>query len=295
MLSILIPVYNYDVRPLVLELHKQCLECGIEFEILVQDDASKSLKSIENQQINDLKYCSYFENSTNLGRGKNINLLAFRSKFEWLLILDCDMMPTSTQYISNYLEACVNSNSKLFFGGISYNKDEANFGNLRYVYGIKRESLSLEARILKHNFGALTSNLLVRKALFLENKFNEKIHNYGFEDILFLYNLQLKQEFVHHLCNPLLHLNLENSQVFMDKMKYSMQNLKFIIDQNPNIIPYIKLADTFSILKKMRLHNVVYRIYALFEKDIKRNLTSKKPNLILFDIYKLCNFIKLYR
>ena len=295
MLSILIPVFKYEVRPLVLELHKQCLECNIEFEVLCQDDASNSLESIENQQINDLEHCSYFENSTNLGRGKNINLLAYRSKFEWLLILDCDMMPTSTQYIKNYVEARANSNSKLFFGGISYKKDEANFGNLRYVYGIKRESLSLKARILRQNFGALTSNLLVQKTLFLENKFNDNIHNYGFEDILFLYNLQLKQEFVHHLYNPLLHLNLENSQVFMDKMNYSMQNLKYIIDQNPKIIPYIKLADTFSILKKMRLQNIVYLIYSLFETIIKKNLTSKKPSLILFDIYRLCNFIRLFR
>lgn len=41
MLSILIPTYNYDVVPLVLELLEQCLECGIAFKNLVFDDGSK--------------------------------------------------------------------------------------------------------------------------------------------------------------------------------------------------------------------------------------------------------------
>ena len=56
MLSILIPTYNYNVVPLVLELHKQCLECEIDFEILCQDDASK-LFFEENKKINGLKLC----------------------------------------------------------------------------------------------------------------------------------------------------------------------------------------------------------------------------------------------
>ena len=42
MLSILIPIYNYNSYPLVQELHKQCLESDIDFEILCQDDASNS-------------------------------------------------------------------------------------------------------------------------------------------------------------------------------------------------------------------------------------------------------------
>ena len=51
MLSILIPIYNYNAYPLVLELHKQCLECEIEFEIICQDDASGSDLNIENEKI----------------------------------------------------------------------------------------------------------------------------------------------------------------------------------------------------------------------------------------------------
>ena len=41
MLSILIPVYNYDVYALVSELKHQADELGIKYEILAQDDNSQ--------------------------------------------------------------------------------------------------------------------------------------------------------------------------------------------------------------------------------------------------------------
>ena len=55
MLSILIPVYNYDVIPLALELNKQCLESKIDFEILCQDDQSNSDLNTKNEIIQKLQ------------------------------------------------------------------------------------------------------------------------------------------------------------------------------------------------------------------------------------------------
>jgi glycosyltransferase involved in cell wall biosynthesis len=45
MLSILIPIYNYNAYPLVKELHSQCLEATIDFEIFCIDDASNEYES----------------------------------------------------------------------------------------------------------------------------------------------------------------------------------------------------------------------------------------------------------
>ena len=58
MLSILIPTYNYNVVPFVMELRKQCLECNIIFEILVFDDGSKLFLD-ENQKINSFENCRF--------------------------------------------------------------------------------------------------------------------------------------------------------------------------------------------------------------------------------------------
>jgi glycosyltransferase involved in cell wall biosynthesis len=51
MLSILIPIYNYNAYPLVKELHSQCLEATIDFEIFCIDDASNEYESIITNSI----------------------------------------------------------------------------------------------------------------------------------------------------------------------------------------------------------------------------------------------------
>ena len=60
MISILIPVYNYDVTELVAELHRQCMDLGMPFEILCYDDGSQSDFKAKNQII-ALEFVQYKE------------------------------------------------------------------------------------------------------------------------------------------------------------------------------------------------------------------------------------------
>lgn len=192
MLSVLIPTYNYNVFPLVLELQKQCLECEINFEILVFDDGSKLFLD-ENQQINSIENCRFSQNNSNLGRGKNINFLAENAQFEWLLIMDCDTFPTQNDYIRNYISQ-INNAEKVVFGGIEYKKERPNNNQLlRWTYGNARESLSVEKRNTNRNGNALTSNLLIQKNAFLSNPFDKSITKYGYEDLVFLSELKKKE------------------------------------------------------------------------------------------------------
>ncbi|MEZ0129720.1 glycosyltransferase family 2 protein [Flavobacterium sp. LBUM151] len=152
MLSILIPVYNYNVLPLVNELVKQCSFNGIDFEILCQDDASNSSENILNQEINLLPNCSFFVNETNLGRGKNINSLSLKAIYDWLLILDCDTFPAQNDFVKKYIDAISNLKNNILFGGIIYeNKKPENDQLLRWIYGNKRETVTI-----------LTSNLIIK-------------------------------------------------------------------------------------------------------------------------------------
>lgn len=184
MLSILIPTYNYNTFPLVLELHKQCLDCEIEFEILCQDDASGSNWNTENQKINSLDNCTFFINNSNLGRGNNINSLVEKSKYDFLLLMDCDTFPTQNDFIQKYCE--VIPTASVVFGGILYEKKIPSKEQLlRWVYGNKREALSLENRNKKPNFNALTSNLLIKKEIISQYPFDATITNYGYEDLCF--------------------------------------------------------------------------------------------------------------
>jgi hypothetical protein len=292
MLSILIPIYNYDTSPLVSELYKQCLECNITFEILCQDDASNEFLN-ENQKINSLENCDFSRNNSNLGRGTNINLLAEKAKFDWLLIMDCDTFPSENDYIRNYISQ-INEDAKLVFGGIEYKKEKPNNDQLlRWIYGNARESLSVEKRNTNPNGNALTSNILIKKNVFISNKFDESIFKYGYEDLVFLSDLKKKGVLVKHIDNPTYHLGLETSKQFLAKTKIALENLKLITTTIPLDNSESKILTIYDFLKRFYLDGFVAFLFRKTERKIEQNLLSQKPSLLLFDLYKLGYFCSL--
>ena len=90
MLSILIPVYNYDCSELVAALDKQAVRLNINYEILVADDASEESFRQRNRVINERPNCRYIELSENVGRSRIRNILASEAQYGYLLFMDCD-------------------------------------------------------------------------------------------------------------------------------------------------------------------------------------------------------------
>ncbi|WP_431244624.1 glycosyltransferase family 2 protein [Flavobacterium sp. P21] len=282
MLSILIPVFNYNVLPLVNELVKRCNSCGITFEILCQDDASQSELHIQNQEINSFLNCSFFTNETNLGRGKNINSLAQKAKYNWLLILDCDTFPAKNNFIKNYISA-ISESKNILFGGIIYDEKKPEKEQLlRWIYGQEREISAV-----------LSSNLLIKKDIFLQFPFDEEITKYGYEDLLFFSVLKRNHFEVFQIENPTFHLNLETSKLFLSKTKTALENLVFLYNSNKISKADSKIIKAFDFLKNLKLTGFVKFIFDKNKNKIEQNLLSEKPSLFLFDLYKLGYFCYL--
>jgi len=286
MLSILIPVYNYNIFTLVETLYKQTLECNIPFEIICLDDASQDF-IIENQRINQFKNSSFSILEKNIGRSAIRNLLAQKAVYENLLFLDADTFPVHNQFISNYIEA-IKKNGKVVFGGILYeNKKPAKELLLRWIYGGKREALSLADRIQNPSDFALVSNLLIKKEIFFRFPFDETLTKYGYEDLLFFSVLKSNLIAITHIDNPVFHLNLETSALFLSKTKTALQNLVFLDASNKISKKESKILASFEFLKRFKLISVFNFVFRKLETKIERNLVSEKPSLFLFDIYKL--------
>jgi glycosyltransferase involved in cell wall biosynthesis len=293
MLSILIPIYNYNAFPLVSEMRKQCLDCSIEFEIICQDDASDEFIS-ENQAINTLENCVFSSNAFNLGRGKNINTLAQKARFDWLLILDCDTFPKDQNFIQNYTTVIEENESPVVFGGIVYESQKPEKEKLlRWIYGNKREALSIEKRIQSSNNSALTSNLLIKKKLFLQYPFDASITKYGYEDLCFLTVLGTQNIYVSHIDNPTFHLNLETSEIFLEKTKTALENLAVIEESGVLETVDSKIIKAYSFLKTMKLTEIIAAIFKKSEAGITANLLSNNPSILLFDCYKLGYFCQI--
>lgn len=286
MLSILIPVYNYDVFALVNNLHNQCTKSKITFEILCLDDAS-NLFTIENQRITQFKNTSFLTLESNIGRSAIRNLLAKKANFENLLFLDADTIPVHDNFILNYIFQ-INNEEKIVYGGISYQSEKPSKEKLlRWVYGRKRESISPIERNKNPSKFALVSNLLIQKEIVKIYPFDEAIYEYGYEDLLFFSILKSKDIQIIHIENPTYHLNLESSNVFLDKTKTALKNLKILKNSKKLSQEDSKIIAASEYLKKMKLIQIFTYFFITTQAKIEQNLISEKPSLFLFDLYKL--------
>ena len=291
MLSILIPTYHYNTLPLVEELVQQCELCSIPFEIIVQDDAPDSTCATTNDAINEIAHCSYHINKANLGRGANINAMAQKAQFPWVLILDCDTFPATNHFIKNYITFIKEEKGAIAFGGIAY-KEEApqKEAMLRWVYGNKREALPLEIRKQHPNQNALTSNLLIAKDIFIKTPFTSTITQYGYEDLVLLYELEQQSSIVSHLDNCCYHLNLETSEAFISKTKLALENLKKLHHEHPEMVKHSKIVRLYTLVQRWYLLPLLRFAFDLTHKNTLANLRSAKPSLRLFDWYKIGYF-----
>lgn len=292
MLSILIPVYNYAVLELVKTLEKQCISCRIKFEILCYDDASNFFIA-ENQKINQFQNCSFVSLEKNIGRSAIRNLLAHKATYENLLFLDADTIPVYDNFISNYISE-IKNNQKVVFGGILYEDQKpAKEFLLRWVYGREREALNLSERTKNPSDFALASNLLIKKEIINRLPFDETLTKYGYEDLLFFSVLKLNHIEIKHIENPVFHLNLETSTVFLSKTKTALENLVFLNLTNKISINESRIIASFELLKTVKMLTFFNFIFRKTKSKFERNLVSETPTLFWFDIYKLGYFSSL--
>lgn len=294
MLSVLIPSYNYNVYPLALELNEQCRKCGINYEIVVLDDNSKTIFS-ENEKINFLGNCKFLVNQKNLGRGININKLVEFSKFENVLILEADAFPHKKNYIQLYVDE-LKKNPQAVFGGVIYSKIKPSKNTLlRWIYGHARESKSLNHRLQYPNDIVFSWNLMIQKKIFLANAFETSITTYGFEDLVFLKKLKENKIVIGQIDNPCIHQNEELSTVFIAKSKTAVQNLVDLYHRNVLSAEDSGLIRAFEKVEKWRLTALKGFLFNKFENLLLKNLLSEKPSLFLFDLYRLGYFCEISR
>lgn len=290
MLSILIPVFNFDVTGLVKELHKQASDANIKFEIILVDDASLQHFREKNKNLATLRNVEYHEENINIGRSKIRNRLADFSRYPYLLFMDCDSKVASDDFISNYLRFC--EDDIVVCGGRIYDqqKPEDETLILRWKHGSQREVFLADFRNKYPSRSFMTNNFLISKVLFNTIRFDEEINGYGHEDTLFGYELKKLNIKIIHIDNPLIHIGLEHNAYFIEKTKEGIKNLKYISGINNHekvLIEDIKLLYYFKFCERMKIKKVLGFLFRNWQNRIEHNLTGEKPSLFLFDLYKL--------
>lgn len=293
MISVLIPTYNYDVTALVKEINAQASRSDILCEILVYDDGSKSMLNEENKTINLIENCTFKELENNIGRSAIRNKLGNDAKYDYLLFLDADVKIIADDFLSNYLKA-TSPKTQIIYGGICYqNEIPSNDELLRWIYGNKREALSVQKRMENPHLSFLTLNFVIKKSVFSNMKFNESIPNFRNEDLLFAIEAREKNIDVHHIDNRVQHLGIESSEKFLIKTHETVQSFDFITSNgllNPNDASLTRVGYQ---IEKMKLSFLYQFFYKIMRTAFKKNLLSKNPSLFIFDLYRLGYFLEI--
>lgn len=291
MLSIVIPVYNFDVRKLVIDLNDQCKTAGITYEIIVVDDASEDgIKNI-NSKIKTLSSVNYKELEKNVGRARIRNLLASMASHSYLLFLDCDAsVPAGfiQRYASSFPEV-----ESVICGGRTYgNRPAEDSYMLHWKYGKEKESMDVETRKKNGYKSFMTNNFAISRSVFTKVSFEENIKTYGHEDTLFGIELEKNRIPVFHIDNPVMHIGLEPNDRFLKKSREAVKNL-LKIHKKEGVQENITLLKWLDILEKNHLNRLAFIGLRLFKKQITANLYGNRPSLRLFAFYKLAYLVSL--
>lgn len=293
MLSILIPVYNYNVHPLVLELQKQCIDCGIAFEILCQDDASQSALNAFNENINGLSNCSFVSLSENLAHRENRNSLAEQANFDHLLFIDGDSLIIHDNYIKKFIKN-LHDFDVVYGGRLHPEKCPSDNQKLRWKYGRFIEDKSAANRKKKPYQSLLFNNTLIKKNCFNKVKFDKDKKKYGHDDTQIAYRLRVLQAKVNHIENPVEHGDIDTNLIYLKKAKEALENLIALYEEAKIDNEFVKLIQLYHFLTRTKLSLLISKLFPLFENLLLKNLKGKNPNLFIFNIFRV-GFICKYK
>ncbi len=290
MLSIVIPIFNQDVRTLVYTLVKQCNKLNINYQVLCFDDGSEQKFREMNKELAFKINVNYTEMPENLGRSKIRNWLGKAAFYEYILFLDGDSTVKSKDFIKTYLQHL--PTEAVIYGGRSYTPKPPRSKKklLHWKYGTKREALSAKKRKKDPYLNFQSNNFLIPSALFAKHLFDEKVEGYGYEDLLYAFDLQKKGISILHIDNPVIHDGLEINTDFIKKTAHAIHNLvKLYLAKK---IPETRLIKRYHQLRDFGLLGSFEWTYLKLEEKIKKNMVSDTPTIALFNLWKLQLFIK---
>ncbi len=293
MISVCIPVYNFDIEPLITALVPQVKEVG--GEIIVIDDQSTKYKTQNRTVINKHKEIRYIELPKNIGRAAIRNLFLKYAQHDYLLFLDCDVYIISPSFLETYVKVIRKSPPAVIVGGRIYGpKPSERKKLLRWKYGVQRESKPADIRRKTPNASFMTNNFVIDKHLFKTIRFNEALRSYGHEDTLFGYELKKRGVKIMHIDNPVLNGDVEDAATYMEKTKQSVENLAFIVKKYGNekdLAEDITLLKTYLIMRRYLLHLPV-KIVAPVVLVVLPPLIRLMASVTLLNIYKLVLFAR---
>ncbi|MGB3605775.1 glycosyltransferase family 2 protein [Psychroserpens sp.] len=286
MISVLIPVYNYDIAELVKTVHRQLVLCAIPFEMICLDDASEVRFQNQKTDIETYAFTTYYISEDNQGRIATRQQLATSATYDNLLFLDADVLPKSDAFIKNYV-AYLTSNTGAIYGGFAYQDERPEKAfMLRYIYGKNNEEIPAFKRN-KHPYKIVISgNFLIKKDIFTAINSKIKYEGYGFDNY-FGALLKTEQIKVLHIDNEVYHLGIEPSETYLSKKEKAALTLVQLYNDDPLLEHDNHLLKLFTTFKRYKLNYLASFFFKVSQTALRKNLLGSRPNINYLQLYRI--------
>jgi cellulose synthase/poly-beta-1,6-N-acetylglucosamine synthase-like glycosyltransferase len=292
MISVCIPIYNFDVSKLVKTLECQIIELSVPSEIImIDDDSDEEYKRI-NRSCN---HETYIELTENIGRSKIRNLFLKYAQYQYLLFIDCDSLIVSDDFLKRYVTFIKQKqDGNVICGGRVYSLDPPiRKYMLRWKYGVQRESQSVDARRKYPNRSFMSNNFLIRRQILAKFPFDERISEYGHEDTLFGYILKKNGISIIHIDNSVLNGKLEENNEYLQKINKSIKNLSRILQFVEYDEDFVNDTGLLTFYRKVKpVASLLEILFIIFKPVIVFFLKRGYVAISLFDFYKFGLFLK---
>lgn len=323
-LSILLPSYNNDCRPLLKSISRQASalvgsllyrpRCtgqpyvAFIYEVIVYDDCStlQETANLNRKLCDELPNCKFVSGTSNVGRSVARNRLVKEAKYEWLLFIDSDLLPVSDDFISAYVKVLLSmytatdeavvrrkATTQAFVGGLAVCADNSDteISNLRFAYekrAIKQHNCSW--RRVNPYSAFHVSNLLIMRDVMLSHPFDSTLQRYGYEDVLLGKELQKDGIIVEHIDNPVAFSHFDENASFVAKTEEGLQTLHSLSAKMrgySGIQTFVERLSAFGLVPLLRF------AFQLTGGMMRRNLQGKRPSLKIFDLYRIGYYASL--
>lgn len=300
MLSILIPTYNCDCSTLVSDLVHQGLELmentkeGFDFEIIVLDDCStfEPLKAVA-EKVNALPHCRWIRAERNCGPAASRNHLIDLARFPYLLFIDSDAQVCTADFLARYWD--VRDQAKVVCGRLYTPSGPAPEGHeLRSRYELSAERLRPADVRQKQPYRFFTMfNAMFAREVFDAVRFDPRCTDYGYEDALLGLELRSAHFSILHIDNPLIHTGIDSNESFLKKTETALRTLSKLGEPMQSESGPSRL---YLQAKRFGLSGLLRWTLGFWSRYMRHYLlTSKRPSLFVFSLYKLWYYADLQK
>ncbi len=238
-LSVLVPFFRDDPRPLLADLAGEAQALEGAAEVVVLDDAggdpARSAGAAHAVGASPLP-AVLLASGVNEGRARGRNRLAAAARGRHLLFVDADMRPGAPGFLRTWLDLVEAADPPAAFGGFTVPLGPpAREHKLHHALQAGAECLSAAERARNPAKHVFTSNLLVRRDVLEAEPFDERFAGWGWEDVE--WGARAAARFgVTHIDNPAVHLGLDTAAALAAKYEQSPANFARLLQLHPDLV-----------------------------------------------------------